>query len=459
MSQHEQPAEGTAAAEWVAVERLIPWVKNPRKNDATVDKLAEGIRAHGWGAPILARRDNGEIIAGHTRLKAALRLGLKVVPVRYLDLDEIRAHSLALADNRIGEDSEWDREALARILVELKDAEADLDATGFDEKEVEDLIAKLEAERLEDIGEDLDEDLLTVPDHPVSLAGEVYRLGPHRLVCGDSTVLADVECATEGAPADLLFTDPPYGVSYLSRGGPRSAHKEGAKFKAIENDDLTPEHLETFLVECLSAACALMRPGAAAYVFHADQKPGIRPAFERAFIASGFHLAATLIWVKDNASMGWQDYRGRHEPILYGWREGGERRKVEDRTETTLWEISRDGPTTYVHPTQKPTALSKRAVKNSTRVGDLVLDLFGGSGSTLIGAAMAGRRAAIVEKDPGYCDVIRRRWARFALKAGLEVGDGIVGEQKSAASPASPRIVPALPAPLEVGGPPDRLKN
>lgn len=456
---HLDAREGDAAAIWVATEKLTPWVKNPRKNDATVDKLAAGIKEHGFGAPILARRDNGEIIAGHTRLKAALRLGLRVVPVRYLDLDEIRAHSLALADNRIGEDSEWDREALARILVELKDAEADLDATGFDEKEVEDLIAKLEAERLGDVDEDLDDDLLALPAEPVSVEGEAYRLGPHRLVCGDSTRLDHVDLAMGEAVGDMMFTDPPYGVNMSEKNAALSAW-DGRKDKSgqkIESDDLSVAGLTTFLRDVFALALGHTRAGGAWYVCGPDGPPSA--AFVTALGEIGV-FRRTITWVKETFVIGRSDYHCRSEFVFYGWNPSGSHYWCGDRTQDNVWEIPRPRAS-KAHPTMKPVELVQRAIRNSSRIGEHVLDLFGGSGTTMIAAAKERRVAHLVEKDPKYCDVIRRRWARFALKAGLDVGDGIVGEQKSAAEPTPPRRVqaPVLPAPLEVGGPLDRLKN
>lgn len=457
---HLDAREGDAAAIWVATEKLTPWVKNPRKNDATVDKLAAGIKEHGFGAPLLARKDNGEIIAGHTRLKAALRLGLKVVPVRYLDLDEIRAHSLALADNRIGEDSEWDREALARVLVELKDAEADLDATGFDEKEVEDLIAKLEAERLGDVDEDLDDDLLALPEAPVSIEGEVYRLGPHLLVCGDSTRAEHVDLAMGEPLADMVFTDPPYGVNMSEKNAALARadkHRKDRSADKIENDDLSVADLTSFLRDVFALALAHTRAGGAWYVC------GPGGPHSAAFITSLGEIGVfrqIIAWVKETFVIGRSDYHGRWESIFYGWKPGAAHYFVDDRTQDTVWECPRPRASA-AHPTMKPVELVQRAIRNSSRIGEHVLDLFGGSGTTMIAAAKERRVAHLVEKDPKYCDVIRRRWARFALKAGLDVGDGIIGEQKSAASPTPPRVVPArdLPAPLEIGGPPDRLKN
>jgi len=207
-----------------------------------------------------------------------------------------------------------------------------------------------------------------------------------------------------GQTANCLWTDAPYGVAYqshMAEGGTAS------RFQPIENDDLDPNALKAFLTTCFSNAAACMRPGAAVYACHANQRAGIYAAFESALIAGGFHFGGVLVWVKPAATMGWQDYRNRYEPILYGWKMGADRRKVEDRSETTVWEIARDAAASYEHPTQKPVELVARALRNSTVAGETVLDPFAGSGPVLIAAAKLGRRAVLIEKDPGYCDVIR----------------------------------------------------
>jgi len=404
------PEQSEPAAIWLPITDLKPWGKNPRKNAAAVDKVAESIERFGFGAPILARQEDRQIIAGHTRLLAAKKLGLTRVPVRFLDLDPADAQLLALADNRLSEIAEWDEGMLARVLEELKAGNADLDASGFDTGEIDRLLADLSTERMADVQED---PVPEPPAAPESVPGTVYELGPHRLLCGDSTSPEAVRAALGDATADILWTDAPYGVAYqshMAEGGTAS------RFKPIENDDLEPGALQAFLTACFTNAAAGMRQGAAVYACHANQRPGIAAAFESALLVSGFHMAGVLVWVKPAATMGWQDYRNRYEPILYGWKKGADRRKVEDRTETTVWEVGRDSAAAYEHPTQKPVELVARALRNSTIAGEVVLDCFGGSGSTLIAAARLGRKAVLIEKDPGYCDVIRQRWERFQAK-------------------------------------------
>lgn len=382
---------------------------NPRRNDAAIPKIAQSIERFGWTNPVLARRQDKVIVAGHTRVEAAKRIGLKTVPVIWLDLSPSDAKLYALADNRLAEIAEWDNDGLAIILRELQAEDADLASAGFDDDEVSRILGEVDADRLADV-EEAEDAVTEPPKKPESIAGEVYELGPHRLKCGDSTSLDDVEDALGKRQADMLFTDPPYGIAYrshMAKGGTAS------RFEPIENDNLDSAKLQEFLSAALAAAAIGVRNGGGAYICHSDQKAGIRPAFESAMLANDFHLAGCIVWVKPSGTMGWQDYRNQYEPILYGWRKGAEHRKVTDRTETTVWEIGKDAPSSYVHPTQKPVELPMRAIKNSTVAGETVLDLFGGSGSTLIAAAKSGRRAVLVEKDPGYCDVIRRRWEKW----------------------------------------------
>jgi DNA modification methylase len=398
------------AAVWVKVEELVPWTQNPRKNEAAAKKVRESIERFGFGAPLLVRKANNQIIAGHTRFLAAKALSIREVPVRFMDLSEEDSQLLALADNKLTEITEWDETLLATVLQELKAQDVDVLASGFDQDEIDRLLAELEADKLADIEED---PVPEPPQNPDSIPGRVYELGPHRLVCGDSTSAQILEDVTGERRADLLFTDPPYGVDYqshMAQGG------SATRFRKIENDNLSPEALREFLERAFRVGASALRPGAAVYVCHANQRAGLYAAFEGALLASGFHIAGCIVWVKPSATMGWQDYRNQYEPLLYGWRSGADRRKVEDRTETNVWQIGRDAAAAYEHPTQKPVELPLRAIRNSTLAGQTVLDLFGGSGSTLIAAAKSGRKAVLVEKDPGYCDVIRQRWERFMRK-------------------------------------------
>lgn len=391
----ETPSE--PAAVWVPLDDLRPWLGNPRKNSDAIKAVADSIRKFGFGAPLVARREDRQLIAGHTRLLAARRLGLTHVPVRYLDLSPEDAQLLALADNKLGEIAEWDDGMLGRILEELKGAGANLATTGFDAGEIDRLLATLNAERTADIEED------PVPEPPEtadSVAGTVYQLGPHRLLCGDSTQAADVQKVVAGDRVSLLWTDAPYNVAYEGAAG------------SIMNDSMSREAFRAFLVNAFRACDSVMPPGAAFYLAHADTE-GL--AFRQAVETVGWKLSSCLIWRKDSLVLGRGDYHWQHEPILYGWKPGASHHAVEDRTQTTVWDVDRP-KRSELHPTTKPVPLIERAIKNSTESGETVLDVFGGSGSTLIAAARTGRKALLVELDPKFCDVIRARWARFEAK-------------------------------------------
>ena len=386
-----------SAAVWVPIDELRAWAKNPRKNADAVVKVADSIRRFGFGAPIVARKEDRQIIAGHTRLLAALRLGLTQVPVRYLDVSAADAQILALADNKLGEIAQWDDGMLARVLEELKGANLDLAATGFSSEEIDRLLADLAADDAVNIEEDPVPEL---PDKADSVPGVVYELGPHRLLCGDSTRPEDLQKLVAGERVSLLWTDPPYNVAYEGAAG------------SILNDKMPAARFQAFLVDAFRAFDSVLPAGAPFYIAHADTE-GL--AFRAAVQAAGWKLASCLIWLKDSLVLSRGDYHWIHEPILYGWKEGAPHHKVEDRSQTTVWECRRP-QVSHEHPTMKPVPLIERAIRNSTDTNEVVLDGFGGSGSTLIAAARTGRRALLVELDPKYCDVIRQRWARFAAK-------------------------------------------
>ena len=386
-----------SAAVWLLITDLKPWDKNPRRNAEAVAKVADSMKRFGFGAPILARQENHQIIAGHTRWLAAKKLGLQRVPVRLLDLDPADAQLLALADNKLGEIAEWDDDMLARVLEDLKAGNADMAASGFDTKEIDRLLADLAADRLADVEED---PLPEPPATPTSVPGTVYELGPHRLLCGDSTQAATVQKVVAGERVSLLWTDAPYNVAYEGAAG------------SILNDNMSREQFRTFLVDAFRACDTVMPPGAAFYLAHADTE-GL--AFRQAVETVGWKLASCLIWRKDSLVLGRGDYHWIHEPLLYGWKPGAAHHAVEDRTQTTVWDVDRP-KRSELHPTTKPVPLIERALQNSTHAGELVLDVFGGSGSTLIAAARTGRHALLVELDPKFCDVIRARWERFQAK-------------------------------------------
>src|SRR5712664_2963387 len=302
MSEARMPDSHEPAAVWVPINDLRPWLGNPRKNSDAVKAVADSIRKFGFGAPIVARKADRQIIGGHTRLQAARRLGLTHVPVRYLDLSPEDAQLLALADNKLGEIAEWDEGMLGRILAELKAANADLGATGIAAGEIDRLLADLNAERIADVEED---PVPKPPETADSVPGTIYDLDPHRLLCGDSTRASDVQKVVAGDRVSLLWTDAPYNVAYEGAAG------------SILNDNMSKDRFRAFLIDAFRACDSVMPAGAAFYLAHADTE-GL--AFRAAVEAVGWKLASCLIWRKDSLVLGRGDYHWIHEPILYGWK-------------------------------------------------------------------------------------------------------------------------------------------
>lgn len=397
------PAASRSAAEWMPLAALVAWAENPKApTDEEVEGVVQSIRRFGFGAPIVARAANNEIIAGHTRWRAAQKLGLAEVPVRLLDLGEHDAHLLALADNELGAD--WEPQALLAMLEQLK-AEERLLAGWTDEAFKK--LRRESANRLE--GEDSGPGPLPVT--PVSVPGERYELGPHVLVCGDSRDRAVWELLLGGERVDLVWTDPPYGVAYVGK------TKDAL---TIQNDKLDPEKLREFLDAAFGAALASCAPGAAWYV---AAPPGpLFGVFGNALTAIGV-WRHTLVWLKDQFVMGRADYHYRHEAVFYGWEPNGPHHWCGARDLDTILEFPRPRRSTE-HPTMKPPELIQHCIVNSSHADALVADPFGGSGSTLIAAAREGRRARLIELDPKYCDVIRKRWGDFARSAGADPGPG-----------------------------------
>lgn len=368
---------------------LQEYENNPRNNDGAVQAVAESIKSFGWKVPIVVDRDN-VIVAGHTRYRAAQRLGLDKVPCIIADdLTPEQCRAYRLADNKTGELAEWDFSALEIELAELSEIKLDFDMSdfGFDMSEIE--------EPQEVVEDDIPE--VDAESEPICKQGDIWQLGDHRLMCGDSTDAADVENLMNGENADLLVTDPPYNVAY-----------EGAtKDKlTIQNDNMKDDEFHEFLNAAFENANSVMREGAAFYIWHADSE-GFN--FRAACKNTGWKVRQCLIWVKNAIVLGRQDYQWKHEPCLYGWKDGAAHYFIDDRTQSTVWEFNkplRNGE----HPTMKPVELIAKAVNNSSRRDNNVLDLFGGSGSTLIACEQLGRRCFTMELDPKYCDVIIKRW-------------------------------------------------
>jgi DNA modification methylase len=423
---------------------LQPYEKNARTHSAAqVEQLCRSIREYGFTNPLLID-DQSRIIAGHGRLQAALALRMTEVPCIILSgLSEAQRRALILADNKIALNSGWDVKLLAEELADLKTEGYDLTLTGFSLEEIDALTPVLVPENDPDDAPDL-------PAEPKTKPGDVYILGPHRLVCGDSTSIDNLDRLMRGELADMCWTDPPYNVAYETNAG------------KIANDDLSDKEFRDFLSGAYACAYAALKPGGAIYVAHADTE-GLN--FRATFTAAGFKLSGCLVWRKDSMVLGRSDYQWQHEPILYGWKPGSAHRWYGGRKLTTMIDLNQDampftrrsdgryeiriGDSVMIidgtatieevipsvireskprrsdgHPTMKPVALIERMLRNNARPGDIVLDLFGGSGSTLIAAERLGMCARLSELDPGYCDVIVARYEAYTgRKAVLEVRD------------------------------------
>jgi site-specific DNA-methyltransferase (adenine-specific) len=374
---------------------LIPYARNARTHsDAQVAQIAASIKEFGWTNPILVDGENG-IIAGHGRVLAARKLGMVDVPcIELANLSEAQRRAYILADNQLALNAGWDTELLQIELADLDALDFDLSLLGFDP----DFLSGL----LEVIPEGLTDpdECPELPEEPVCKLGDVWTLGKHRLMCGDSTSLDAVEKLMDGRLADMLLTDPPYNVEYKGK------TKEALE---IQNDSMTDGAFREFLRDAFSTAWTAMKPGAVFYIWHADSE-GYN--FRGACHDAGFTVRQCLIWKKSCLVMGRQDYHWKHEPCLYGWKEGAGHLWAADRKQTTILEFDkpqRNGE----HPTMKPVALFEYQILNNTKGQDIVLDLFGGSGTTMIACEQNGRAARLMELDPKYCDVIINRWQNF----------------------------------------------
>ena len=411
---------------------IIPYDKNPRLNDGAVEAVANSIKEFGWRAPIVVDKDM-VIICGHTRLKAAIQLGLEEVPVHIADnLTPEQVQAYRIADNRTGEIAEWDYSLLPVELKELQDSDFDLSLLGFDADELDKLLNG-EEENVVAEGETDADAVPEVPEVAVSKRGEVYQLGKHRLMCGDSTKPEDVAKLLDGELADMVFTDPPYGVSYKGVNNPG-----GRAWEVIENDDLRGDTLSEFLLAAFKNIKTHLREKRAFYIWYATSN---HLQFEHAIIDAGLKSKQVLMWNK-GMILGHSDYHWAFEPCFYGCKADENCIWFGDRCQTTVWDIKRDNTREYVHPTQKPTALAIKAMFNSCKPGEIVLDLFGGSGSTLIACEQTNRVNRSMEFDPKYADVIRKRWAEFVHGEGCDwqaLTPAIAENENTAESPAEPQ--------------------
>lgn len=406
------------------IDEIIPYINNPRNNDVSVDAVASSIKNFGFNQPI-AIDTNNEIIAGHTRFKAAKKLGLTEVPCIIIDDltdEEVRAYRLA--DNKVAESSTWDKEMLQEELAQLGDF--DMELFGFDEADFKD--------NFEDDEFDVEEELEKI-EEPQSKAGDIYKLGDHLLLCGDSTKTEDVEKIIKKEEADLVITDPPYNVDYKGK---------MKKREKIQNDNMDEDEFLTFLQSAFKNMKTFLRPGGVFYIWHASL---VHSTFQAALQLNELEERQILIWIKQHFVLGKQDYQWKHEPCIYGWKDGAPHYFTSDLTNTTIYDdvpnlarmnkdelkeyaktllnvieegttvLREDRPmTSLLHPTMKPVPLIAKQIKNSSQPGEIVLDLFGGSGTTLIACEQTKRRARIVELDPRYVDVIIARWEKHTGK-------------------------------------------
>jgi DNA modification methylase len=391
----------------VAVASLIPYARNARTHsEDQVAQIAASIAEFGFTNPILTDGERG-VIAGHGRLAAARKLELIEVPVIELThLSAIQKKAYILADNRIAANAGWDDELLGVELTELKDAGFDLELMGFGDEELERL---LNGEG-DTTGLTEDDAVPELPVDPVSKTGDVWLLGPHRLLCGDSTVLTDVERVMKGQLADMAFTDPPYNVDY----GNNAKDKMRGKDRRIMNDALGDGFYQFLYDACVNL---LMVTKGACYVCMSSSE---LHTLQRAWLEAGGKWSTFVIWAKNTFTLGRADYQRQYEPILYGWKEGTKHFWCGDRDQSDIWNYNKPR-VNDLHPTMKPVELVERAIKNSSKTRDIVLDLFGGSGTTLIACEKTNRQARLVELDPKYVDVIVKRWEDYTgLKATRE---------------------------------------
>ena len=388
----------------IKIDKLIPATYNPRKNlkpsDAEYVKIKNSIEKFGFVSPLVINKDM-TVIGGHQRLKVLKEMGIVEVECIIVDLDKTNEKALNIALNKIQGD--WDEEKLEALLQELKLDDFDTNLTGFDFDEVDEILKDVNGSKEDDF--DVDSAYEEI-EEPITKPGDVWILGKHRLMCGDSAQKEDVMRLMNNQDADMLLTDPPYNVDYVGK------TSEALK---IKNDNMSDNQFYEFLKKVFENMYSVTKEGASIYVFHADTE-GLN--FRKAFKDAGYKLAECLIWKKDCFVMGRQDYQWQHEPILYGWKEGAAHHFINDRTQSTILEFDRPRQSS-LHPTMKPIDLVARLLKNSSKENDKILDLFGGSGSTIIAAEQLNRNCYTMELDPKYCDVIVKRWESLTNKEAI----------------------------------------
>src|ERR1035437_9566997 len=390
------------------ITRLIPRITNPRTHTPEqVAQIAASIREFGWTNPVLVGADN-DVIAGHARLLAARQLGMAEVPVIQLGhLSEAQRRALVIVDNQLTINAGWSEETLRIELQALQEADFDLTLVGFDEDELARLLAAEEA-----TSGLTDEDAVPeVLEAPISVAGDLWRLGQHVLLVGDATNEADVARLINGAAADLVFIDPPYNCDYQ---GYTEEHL------TIQGDRMSGAEFKQFLEAAFLSCRAVIKPGASLHVCHSSSW---QREFQNALEAAGFEVRCQIIWAKNTFAWGFGRYKFRHEPIFYCHVAGQKDPWYGDKSQSTLWEEKKPAAN-RLHPTMKPVELVRRALINSSKAGDVVVDLFGGAGSTLLGCEGTGRICLTMELDPKYADVVVSRWQEFTHRIAVLEGDG-----------------------------------
>ena len=399
-----------------SIDKVVPYARNPRRNDKAVATVASSLAEFGWRQPIVVD-EQMVIVAGHTRYEAAKRLGMTTVPVHVakgLTAAQLRAYRLM--DNRSHQNASWDDELLALELQDLRLEDFDLDLTGFDEAELDRLLAGA-------VGDADEADQAPVPPaDPISRPGDLWICGEHRVLCGDATVLADVEKLLDGELADMTFTDAPYNVNYANS----AKDKLRGKHRPILNDNLGAEFGAFLYDACVNI---LMVTKGAVYVCMSSSE---LDTLQKAFREAGGKWSTFVIWAKNTFTLGRADYQRQYEPILYGWKDGTDHYWCGARDQGDVWFFDKPHKND-LHPTMKPVALVERAIRNSSKSRDIVFDPFGGSGSTLIAAERAGRRARLIEFDPKYVDVIVLRWAEMTGGSAIHASTGQPFEQLQSA--------------------------
>ncbi|MFN5256068.1 MAG: site-specific DNA-methyltransferase [Limnohabitans sp.] len=394
----------------VPVDSLIPYARNARTHsEDQVAQIAASISEFGFTNPILTDGEKG-VIAGHGRLAAARKLALTQVPVIELGhLTAIQKKAYILADNRIAANAGWDEELLKLEIAELDEAEFNLELMGFGDEELERLLNG----DGDTTGLTEDDAVPELPAEPVSKTGDVWVLGQHRLLCGDSTVLSDVERLMNGQLADMAFTDPPYNVDY----GNNAKDKMRGKDRRIMNDALGDGFYKFLYDACVNL---LVVTKGACYVCMSSSE---LHTLQKAWLDAGGKWSTFVIWAKNTFTLGRADYQRQYEPILYGWKDGAKHFWCGDRDQSDIWNYNKPR-VNDLHPTMKPVELVERAIKNSSKTRDIVIDLFGGSGTTLIACEKTNRQARLMEMDPKYVDVIVKRWEDFTGQKATRESDG-----------------------------------